>query len=181
MLVTVGQQPLFVVEDMSRVRVQINVPQTYAMRTSPGVEATVGLPESSVPAVRGTVTRISESVDSTSRTMLAEIELENASNHFQPGSYAQVTLTTQNGAAWTIPTNTVHMRVEGPHVAVVNDQNQIEIKRVSLGRDLGTRIVAIEGIRGDEQLVVNPSDDLVRGVRVQISRPRGPAEEIAQR
>ncbi len=144
---------------MSRVRVQINVPQTYAQQTGRGVAATVSVPESALPVVRGTITRIAASVDSASRTMLAEIELENSSHRFQPGSYAQVTLTTpQDSAAWTIPTNTISMRVEGPHVAVVNDQSRIEIRPVILGRDLGDRVVVAEGIRGDEQLVVNPGD-----------------------
>lgn len=181
MLVTASAESLFVIEDTSRVRVQINVPQTYAMQTSPGVPATVSVPESAVQAVQGTVTRVAESVDSTNRTMLAEIELENASHRFQPGSYAQVTLTApQDNSAWTIPTNTVYMRVEGPHVATVNDQDQIDVKPVMLGRDLGARVVAVDGIRGDERLVVNPSDDLVNGVRIQVSR-RELTRAVAQR
>src|SRR5439155_3394102 len=102
------------------------------------------------------------------RTMLAEIELDNVAIHFQPGSYAQVTLATpQNGAAWTIPTNTISMRANGPHVALVNEQGQIEIRRVTLGRDLGNRVVVADGIRGDDRLVVNPSDDLTSGLTVQ--------------
>lgn len=181
MLVTAGKESLFVVEDLSRVRVQVNVPQTYALQTTAGVKASISLPESAASAVQGTITRVAESVDSTSRTMLAEIELENASHSFQPGSYAQVTLTTsQNSAEWTIPANTLQMRVDGPHVALVNEQNTIEMKRVRLGRDLGARIVVVDGIRGDERLVVNPGDGLVSGVRIQINAPRqGP--EVAQR
>ena len=72
--------------------------------------------------------------------MLAEIELETLRADFQPGSYAQVNLTVpQDSSSWTIPTNTVQMRVEGPHVVIVNDLNRLEIKRVSLGRDLGNQ------------------------------------------
>lgn len=170
MLVTAGKESLFTIEDMSRVRVQINVPQTYASQTTPGVAAIISVPESSVKGVPATITRISESVDATNRTMLAEIELANTDHRFQPGSYAQVILTTpQNNASWTIPTNTVSMRVKGAHVAVVNAQDQIEIKPVSLGRDLGTRIVVVDGIQGDERLVVNPGDDLVNGLSIKVS------------
>jgi multidrug efflux pump subunit AcrA (membrane-fusion protein) len=126
MLVTAGQESLYVLEDTSRVRVQVNVPQTYAMQTTPGVAAVINLPESAQPDVQGTVTRIAESVDAASRTMLAEIELDNSSHRLQPGSYAQVTLMVpQAGAVWTIPTNTLSMRVEGPHVAAVNQENRL--------------------------------------------------------
>ncbi|HWB11659.1 MAG TPA: efflux RND transporter periplasmic adaptor subunit [Pirellulales bacterium] len=170
MLVTAGQDALFVLEDTSRVRVQVNVPQTYAMQTRPGVAVAINVPEATSPDVLASVTRIAESVDAASRTMLAEIELENSSHRLQPGSYVQVALTMpQEESAWTIPANTVSMRVEGPHVAVVNDLNEVEIKPVRLGRDLGKRIVVLEGITGEERLVVNPGDDLTSGIRVRIS------------
>lgn len=181
MLVTAGREALFVVEDMSKVRVQINVPQSYSMQTVPGVVATVSVPESSV-AVSGTITRVSSSVDSASRTMLAEIELENSSLHLQPGSYAQVSLKTeQDHSNWTIPTNTVLMRVEGPHVAVVDPENQIELRRVTLGRDLGSRVVVVAGITGNERLVVNPGNDLTNGLLIQVHQKDGNGQEVAQR
>ena len=96
--------------------------------------------------------------------MLAEIELDNATHGFQPGSYARVTLTTpQDNTAWTIPTNTLQMRVDGTHVAIVGDDNHVEMKPVTLGRNLGARVVVVEGIRGNERLIVNPSDTLTSG------------------
>jgi multidrug efflux pump subunit AcrA (membrane-fusion protein) len=177
MLVTAGTEPLFVVQDMSRVRIQVNVPQANAVQTSAGLEATVSLPESASQAVHGTVTRIAESIESTNRTMLAEIELDNAQHRFQPGSYVQVALATpQSGAGWTIPTNTLQMRVDGPHVAIVGSGNQVEIKPVILGRNLGERVIVSNGIRGDEQLIVNPSDALASGTRVEVN-----SQKVAQR
>ena len=180
MLVTAGQGSLFVIEDMGRVRVQINVPQTYAAQTSPGVAAAISLPESSGPVVAATITRVADSVDSANRTMLAEIELENSKNHFQPGSYAQVALTTsQASSTWTIPANALAMRVGGPHVAVVNERDEIEIKPVTLGRDFGARVVVVDGIQGDERLVLNPGDDLSAGIRVKVRHRESGQEVVA--
>jgi hypothetical protein len=70
--------------------------------------------------------------------------------------------------------------VDGPHVATVNDQDQIEIQRVTLGRDLGPRVVVVDGIRGDERLVVNPGDGLVNGVQTNV-RAAEKAPGIAKR
>ncbi len=181
MLITAGEGSLYVVEDMSRVRVQLHVPQAYSAQTRTGVAAQIHLPESTNPSVAGTITRTAESVEAQSRTMLAEVELDNAANHFQPGSYAQVTLLTPQSSSWTIPTNTVHMQVDGPHVVVVNDADEIEVRQVTLGRDLGARVVAVDGIRGDERLVVNPSDDLIGGLRVQIGETHAAEPVVAQR
>jgi multidrug efflux pump subunit AcrA (membrane-fusion protein) len=182
MLVTAGQESLFVVEDLSRIRVQVNVPQTYAQQTAPGIRASVVLPESNLPPVAGQITRIAQSVDPASRTMLAEIEIDNTVYQFQPGSYSQVRLALpQHVATWTIPTNTLSMRVDGPHIAIVNDEQSVEWKRVLLGRDLGNRIVVTEGIEGHERLVVNPGDGLVSGDRVEIDNSKHSAPRLAQR
>ncbi len=169
LLVSPSDAPLFVVEDMSRIRVQVHVPQTHAAVVRVGMSATVNLPESSAPGVAGNVTRMADAVDAASRTMLAEIELPNTAHRLQPGSYSQMTLDIpQATAAWTIPTNTLSMRVDGPHIVVVNDSDQTELRRVILGRDLGTRVVVTEGIAGQERLVVNPTDDLASGMVVRV-------------
>jgi hypothetical protein len=68
------------------------------------------------------------------------------------------------------------MRVEGPHVAVVSDSNRVELRLVTLGRDLGGRIVVSAGINGDERLVVNPTDDLQNGASVRVNEAK-----VAQR
>ncbi len=168
MLVTAGKEALFTIEDMSRVRVQVHVPQAYAAQTLPGTAASVIIPEEANKPVAGKITRIAEGVDATNRTMLAEVELENPSRRFQPGSYAKVALTTSaDSSTWTIPTNTLQMRIEGPHVAVVDEHQMVELRPVQLGRDLGRRVIVVAGIAGDERLVVNPGDDLTTGTSVQ--------------
>ncbi|MCE9552503.1 MAG: efflux RND transporter periplasmic adaptor subunit [Planctomycetes bacterium] len=180
MLVTAGKESLFTVEDMSRVRVQVNVPQAYTMQTFPGAAAIVSVPESAASSAKATVTRIAQSVDSRNRTMLAEIELKNDEHRFQPGSYVQVTLmTSQDQGGWTIPTNTLQMRVEGPHVAMVNERNQVEFKPVRLGRDLGHRVVVAEGIGGRERLIVNPGEELRNGEQVRVTNPTQESPKLA--
>ena len=169
MLVTAGKETLFNVQDLSRIRVQVNVPQAYAARTAEGVPAMIHIPESNSPSFAATVTRVADSVDATSRTMLAEIDLDISQTHFQPGSYVQVTLSTPEiDTAWTIPTNALSMRVSGPQVAVIDEDYRIELRPVTLGRDLGSRIIVASGLTGHERLVVNPGDDLASGDRVEV-------------
>ena len=170
MLVTAGQEPLFTVQDMSRVRVQVNVPQANAAQLVVGSPASLSIPESGAAPVVGEITRLASSIDSSSRTMVAEIELTNPDRRLQPGSYVQVKLSApQQNTLWTVPVNTVQMLSDGPRVLVVGADRRIEARPVKLGRDLGARITVLEGIRGGESLVVNPGDSLSSGdlVRVQ--------------
>lgn len=172
MLVSAGQEPLFVVEDIHRVRVQLNVPQTYSKQTIPGAAVVISIPETSDTPVQASVTRIAHAVDDASRTMLTEIELDNRDGEFQPGSYVQVALTASQGSSdWTIPTNTLLMRVDGPHVAVVDAKQQVNVREVKLGRDLGKHIVVVNGIDGRERLIVNPGDSLATGQKVRVAEP----------
>jgi len=173
MLVTAGKEALFVVEDMTKIRAQTNVPQAFAVQADIGTKVSVRLPEAGL-ATTASVTRTSDAIDIASRTMLAEVELDNTTHQYQPGSYAQTTFTTkQADAAWTIAANTLQMRVEGPHVAVVNERSEVELRPIRLGRDLGKRIVVTSGLSGNERLVVNPDEELRTGLVVRVVESRG--------
>jgi hypothetical protein len=139
----------------------------------------VGLPESPAHAEKAAITRTADAVDVASRTMPAEIDLQNDAGRWQPGSYAQVRLTTAAAETnWTIPASTLQMRVDGPHVAVVDRANRVEIRTIKLGRDLGQRIAVTAGITGDERLIVNPGSDITNGANVKI---RENEEHLAHR
>ena len=86
----------------------------------------------------------------------------------------------RTGAGWTIPANTLSMRVGGPHVAIVNEVDQVEIRKVTLGRNLGRTVIVTAGIHGTERLVVNPGDDLTDGSQVRI-RDTEAAQAVARR
>jgi multidrug efflux pump subunit AcrA (membrane-fusion protein) len=176
MLITAGKEALFAIQDMSRVRVQVNVPQANASMV--GVDSVVRIivPEGQSPPLAAQVTRIASSLEATTRTMLAEIELDNRENALQPGSYVQVGVATKAASGWVIPTNTLLMRVDGPHVVTANDP-QVALQPVKLGRNLGKCIEVSEGIDGHEWLIVNPTNDLSSGTRVRINR----RESVAQR
>ena len=181
MLITAGKESLFTLEDMSRVRVQVNVPQSYAGQTQVGAPVVVELPEAAGKAKSATVTRIAESINSASRTMLAEIEMPNADRSLQPGSFVQVKLATSSASSsWTVPSNTLQMRVEGPYLALVNDRSQVELRKVQLGRDLGGRVVVLQGISGGERLIVNPGDGLRTNDEVRVAEVSTTAKSGAE-
>ena len=160
---------------------QINVPQTYAMQTprcvGDGQPARVQLAADS----QREITRIAESVEATSRTMLAEIELDNVAYRFQPGSYAQVTLAAPKQCR--VDDSDQHALNAGRWSACCRGQ-RAESSRdqatSTLGRDLGDRVVAADGIHGGERLIVNPGDDLVSGVSVQINGRSESPQKVAQ-
>jgi len=67
-----------------------------------------------------------------------------------------------------IPEGAVLFQAAGPQVAVVNDKNQIQLHKVTLGRDFGTTIEVMNGVTASDQIVSSPPDYLVDGMPVTI-------------
>jgi len=161
------QDELYVVAQTDRVRVQTPVPQSEAIGIRDGAAVTVRIPELPGQDIAATVTRTSQSVDRNSRTLLAEVELPNPDGLLYPGTYAEVFVQTHAAqTTWVVPSNTLRMQVDGPHVVLASENGKLEVRPVQLGRDFGRTVAVLEGLSGQERLVVNRSDDLRSGMTV---------------
>jgi multidrug efflux pump subunit AcrA (membrane-fusion protein) len=179
-LVEVGNgtgRELFHLAAIDKLRVYVNVPQTYSRTAVPGVEAELALAELPGRRFKGTLVRTARAIDPTSRTLLAEIAVDNATGDLLPGAYAQVRLLLGSGADLLfVPATALLFRPEGPRVAVVRD-GKAELVAVTLGRDLGGALEIASGLVGNEVVVLNPPDSLVSGQAVRVAPGNG---EIGQ-
>ena len=116
-------------------------------------------------------------VDPTSRTLLTEMEVPNATHELLPGAYAQITLKLvgQTGLVM-IPSNALLFRSEGPSVGVVHPDGKVEVRKIVISRDLGDRLQIAQGLTEADQVIVNPSDGLANGMAVTIAMPRPTAK-----
>ena len=171
---------LFHIAAPGKLRVYVNVPQVYSQATKPGLKADLTLDEFPGRRFEGTLVRTADAIDSASRTLLVEIEVNNPTGELFTGSYAAVHLKLPGSiSTYTIPVNTLLFRSEGLRVAVVKD-NKAELMPVTLGRDFGSDVEVLVGLNGDEDLVVNPPDSLVSGQPVRLAQnavaPKGAAQ-----
>lgn len=163
---------LFHVAQADRLRVYVNVPQAYALQIKPGENAFLTLTETASKHYPGKVVRTAGAVDPQQRTMLVEVDVDNASGEVLPGAYAQVHFTLGAGAApLTVPGNALLFRPDGVKVATVDSGQHgqhVKLVTVTLGTDFGTRVAIASGLSGDEQVIVNPQDSIVDGAPVRI-------------
>lgn len=163
---------LFHVAQADRLRVYVNVPQAYALQIKPGESAFLTLTETASKHYPGKVVRTAGAVDPQQRTMLVEVDVDNASGEVLPGAYAQVHFTLGAGAApLTVPGNALLFRPDGVKVATVDNGQHgqhVKLVTVTLGTDFGTRVAIASGLSGDEQVIVNPQDSIVDGAPVRI-------------
>ena len=116
--------------------------------------------------------RTANAIDVKTRTLLVEVDVDNPDGALLPGAFVQVHLRLPGvGHAFTIPFNTTLFRSEGLSVAAVR-QGRVQLLPVTVGHDYGNSLEIITGLRGDEQLIVNPSDSIAAGQQVRVVEAR---------
>ena len=158
---------LFTIAQSGTVRVFTNVPQANAPAILNAHTAQVQFRELPGQTFSGTITRTSSSIDPSSRTLLAEIDLPNAGGKILPGMFATVLFDTQRTQPpLLIPANALLVRTAGPQAFVVDSSNIAHLRSLVLGRDFGAATEVISGLRPGDRVILSPGDAVTDGAKV---------------
>ena len=178
-------KPLFVMAKTDPLRVYINVPQSYSQWIKVGQVAEISLDEIRGKTFQGQISKSAQAIDPLTRTMQVEVTLGNKERTLLPGAFVQVSLKLPASHAINIPSNALLIRKEGTQVAIVDEQNTVHLQKIKLGRDFGVSSDVIDGLKGGEKLVLNPSDSLSDGDRVTVVadevKPQEPSASNAEK
>jgi len=174
---TAPRTNLFDIVQPGTLRVYVNVPEEYSRGIIPGQTATdIVLAEFPGEKFSGKLVRTSSAINMTTRTLLAEIDVDNPKGTLLTGSYAEVHLKVPGqGSTFLIPVNTLIFRSQKLQVGVVRD-GKVVLAEVTPGHDFGAEIEIVAGLKADDQVVLNPPDSLVTGQQVQIVNATLPGE-----
>src|SRR5436853_2788692 len=89
---------MFVISDISKLRVYVNIPQTYVPAIKIGANAVISMPEYPNRTFAATVEASSQSVDVASGTTRMQLALDIAGGELMPGGYANVRMSLQRDA-----------------------------------------------------------------------------------
>ena len=168
--------PMFVVSDIRKLRVYVNVPQTYVPAIRIGARAVISMPEYPNRTFDATVEASSQSVDVGSGTTRMQLGLDNPKGELMPGGYANVRLSlVRDTVPLHIPASALMFNQNGLRVATVGADDRVVFKTVTIGRDLGKDIELASGISPDDRVIVAPPDGIDDGDRVRVvgANPRG--------
>ena len=168
---------LFHIAAVNQLRVYVNVPQIYSAHIRSGLRADLILNEFPGRKFEGTVVRNSGAIDSATRTLLAEIDVNNPTGELKPGSYVEVHLKLPTSVStFTLPVNATIFKSAGMQVATVKNGKTIALVPITPGRDFGAEIEVLAGLNAGDSVVVNPPDSLIDGQEVQVSQPQQAAQ-----
>ena len=161
---------LFRMAQISPLRVYINVPQTFARFVKERTQADLWLNELPDRKFPAHVTNTAGAIDPTSRTLLTELEVPNETGELLPGAYAQINLKLEGDTGFvTVPSNVLLFRSEGTAVGIVHPDGKVEIRKVTINRDLGDKLQISQGLSESDQVILNPSDGLIDGMNAKIA------------
>lgn len=173
---TPSQTPLFTVDDESRLRIYVNVPESYAAEIKTSSGATFTVPDYPGRSFTAQLAATAGAIDPSSGTLLVQFQADNAAGTLQPGDYAQVTISLPaNAQSLSLPASALMFRDAGMQVATAGPDNRVVIKPITIGRDLGNIVQIASGISQTDRVINNPPDSLEQGDQVDIAPEAGPA------
>jgi len=163
-------QQLFALAATSTLRVFVSVPQVYSRSAQPGVVARLTFAEYPGRVFTGKVVRNAEAIDPSMRTLLTEVDVDNARGDLLPGAFARVHLTLPSKApSLVLPVNSLLFRAEGMQAGVVREDGSVQLMPLTIGKDYGTEVEVVSGLKESDDVIVNPPDSLATGMKVRIA------------
>lgn len=164
----VGQKgtssPLFRLEDISRVRVRIDIPQASVDDVTIGTPALITVKNDPDHPISGKIALVSHALNPDSKTMPVEAIFDNDNERLKPGMFIRVSLllhTLKNRL--TIPDSAIMTRNGLIFIYVVNRNGAVEERRIFPGEDNGVRIEILKGVSLTEKVIVSGKHQVLSG------------------
>jgi RND family efflux transporter MFP subunit len=171
-LISVGgaaDTALFTVADQHRLRVYVSVPQNYSALVRHGQTAELTAPEYPGQIFTAAVVNDARSV-AENGALLVELQLDNTDGRLKPGEYVQVAFKlAAAGTTTRVPATAILFRHDGPTVAVVEPNNHVKVRPITIVRDLGASVEIGAGLAKGDRVIDNPPEALVDGDLVRVA------------
>ena len=158
--------PLFSIAHTDVLRVQVYVPQGAFFGLKDGEQAEVTVPELPGRVFQGIVARNASALQPETRTLLAEVDVNNADGTLTAGLYAIVHLKEPGpNPVILVPSQAVIFDKDGLSAAVY-ENGEARLRRLDVEADDGAQVAVRAGLNASDQLILNPPIGLVDGMRV---------------
>jgi RND family efflux transporter MFP subunit len=165
--------PLFSIDRTDVLRVQIYVPQDAFFGLKDGNPAEVTVPELPGRVFHGKVARNASALQQQTRTMLTEVDVDNADGTLTSGLYGVVHLKEPRAQPVILVPAGAVIFDKGGLSAAVYENGQARLRHLDLEADDGAQVAVRAGLKPDELLILNPPVDVTDGMKVASVPPTG--------
>ncbi len=159
--------PVLTVSQNERLRVFVYLDRRAAGSVQVGDPVEIRVPERPGVIRNGKLARLSRELDAKSKTMLAEIDLDNAKGEIIPGSFVLVSLQLSTPSLVEIPFEALVFRGTDPFVAVVDSEMRVKYRPVKIADQDGQKAQLLDGLSEGELVALNLGESISEGDKVQ--------------
>ncbi len=161
---------LFVVSDIHKLRVYVQVPQSYGPSIRSGSSPVLVVPAYPGREFHAQVVATSNAVTANSGTTLVQLLVDNTDSKLMPGSFAHVHFSLPvDAAALRVPASSLIFDNAGLRVATVGEGDKVAFKKVSILYDYGKTVEIGSGLSAGDRVIDSPPDGIKDGDAVKIA------------
>ena len=158
--------PLLRLVQIQRLRLVVPVPEAYTFQMKPGTSISFTVAAYPGTTFSGTVARIAQAVDVTTRTMAVELDVMNGDGRLAPGTFSQVRWPIHRSApSLFVPTTSVATTTDRTFVIRIRD-GKTEWVDVKTGLTSGPQVEVFGDLRVGDSIVGRATDELRPGTQV---------------
>jgi RND family efflux transporter MFP subunit len=170
-LVTAGSNanttPLYSMVQDDPIRVFTDVPQSAAGDIQVGTSAQITAGNISNRVFDGKVVRTACAINPQTRTMRSEIDIPNPDHALVPGMYVNATFNVPTAGLVRIPAAALVNRSGVPQVAIVDKDNKVNFRDVTIVRDNGKVLDIGSGTSSGDRVILNTGSEISEGQTVE--------------
>jgi membrane fusion protein, multidrug efflux system len=163
-----NSKPMFVIEDRSKLRLTIAVPENLANSIQQKSTVTFTIQADPLKEYTATFARSSNTLQENNRSMAVEFDFINVDKNLKAGMYAEVKLPIErNKPTLFVPKTSLLHSTEGVFIVRVNN-NTTEWVNVKKGNSLDSLVEIFGGVHEGEKIILKAYDELRNGQAVKV-------------
>ena len=152
-----GNAPLFVITDPSRLWIQLDATEQDLLRLKPGRPISIRTPTYPGQAFAGKIEVIADFLDSASRTIKVRGSIDNSNRLLKAEMFVSADLETDEPDALRVPAKAVFLRGNSHYLFVEGARAKYERREVQIGAEHDGKIVVLGGLEPEQRVVVDAS------------------------
>lgn len=164
-----GGQPILVVEQISPVKMKVNVSESLYAVTNKNLDVNLNFEAYGNQVFDGKINIIYPTIDAATHTFPVEIKLDNKDAKVRPGMYGKVTINFGTKSHVVVPDVAVIKQAgSGDFYVYTYADGKVKNNKVELGKRLGDRYELISGVENGSQVVIAGHAGISDGAEVEV-------------
>ena len=164
-----GAAPILVVEQITPVKMNINVSEPYYAKIDKKTEVSVRFEAYGEEQFPATVSIVYPTIDATTHTFPVELKINNKDRRVRPGMYGRAIVNFGTKSHVVVPDQAVIKQLgSGDYYVYIYNNGKVSYNKVTLGRRMGDKYEIVNGVEPGSQVVVAGQNRLANGVEVEV-------------